>query len=309
MGNNTWTTSDLISDIKLLGHVPEGNSTFTPANLIRLAQMEIQTPIAKQILSSRGGYYLTYADYPIVDSGLYDIPAGCVAGALANVELVQEPTIIPVNQLEESEQFSTNSPTTTSYGFFMRGNYVQILPIPNIGVARLWYFKRTNDLILTSQAGQINLIDILNLTVSVNFVPTNFIVGSSMDFCGDQPPFNVFGTQIITAINGTDITLDALPDEISVGDWLCLEGQTPVPQIPVEYRLPLTQRVVCKIYELQGYNDKLAAAQKKLKEYEENAMNMITPRVKSQTKIVNPVNGGFMSGSRNRLTNFPAGRT
>lgn len=306
MGYNTYTTTDLVTNIKLVGHVPTGDSTFTPANLINLANRELQTAIMKQILSTRGGYYKTFEDFEIRADGLYVIPSDAIAGALDNVELVQEPTIIPVNIIEESEQFSTNSPTSTSYGCFMRGNFVQILPIPNIGVARFWFYKRPSQLIPTNQAAQITAINGAVLTVAS--VPSTLAVGDDVDVLGDQPPFNVLGEGVITDITNTDITLDAVDYDIEIGDWIALHNQTPIPQIPVEFRPLLEQRVVSKIYELQGYLDKLAASDKKLKELEADTFNLITPRIKSQTKIINPINGGFLAGNQNRMTNFPAGR-
>jgi hypothetical protein len=306
MGYNTYTTTDLVNNILLVGHVPLANNTFTAPKLITLANRELQTPIMKQILSTRGGYYLTYEDFSIVESGLYVIPGDAIAGALENIELVQDTTIVPVNLIEESEQFSTISPTSTSYGFFMRGNYVQILPTPNLGTVRLWYNKRPSQLIPTTLAAQITSVADVILTVAS--VPSNLTVGGSIDVCGDQSPFNVLGSQTIVDITGTNITLDAPVDLASVGDWICLNKQTCIPQIPVEFRTLLEQRVVVKIYELQGYLDKMGAAQKKLEELERDTFNLITPRVKSQTKIINPINGGFLSGNSNRMTNFPAGR-
>lgn len=306
MGYNTYTTADLVNDILLLGHVPTGNNTFTPAQILRIATLELQTPVMKQILSTRGGYYLGYDEYALASTGLYVIPSGAVMGVLENVELVQNTTIIPVNQIEESEQFSTNSPTSTSYGFFMRGNYVQILPTPQIGTPRLWYTKRTSDLILTTAASQVT--GIAGAVVSVSSVPSTIVTGVTIDACGDQPPFNILATQTVTDVTGTDITLDVAVPDLEIGDWIALEGQTPVPQIPVEFRLILAQRVVCKIYELQGYLDKLRAAEKVLERYESDTFNLLTPRVKSQTKVINPIVGGFLSGNANRMTNFPAGR-
>lgn len=304
---NTYTTSDLIDDILLLGHVPTGNNTFTPAKILRIATLELQTAVTKQILSTRGGYYLTYLDMEAAEDGLYVVPSDAIAGVLANIELVQEPTIIPVNLIEESEQFSTNSPTSTSYGAFLKGNYIQILPTPSIGVARLWFFKRTSNLILTTAASQIT--GIAGAVLSVSTIPSTITVGSFVDVLGDQPPFNILGDDLeITDITGTDITLSEEVENVAIGDWLALHNQTPIPQIPVEFQVLLAQRVVVKIYELQGYLDKMKAAQAKLTEYEKDTFSLITPRVKSQTKIINPINGGFLSGNRNRMVNFPAGR-
>jgi hypothetical protein len=269
--------------------------------------MELQTSVVKQIMSTRGGYYLTYADYDAAQDGLYVIPSGAVAGALANVELVQSTTIIPVNLIEESEQFSTNSPTSTSYGFFMRGNYVQILPTPSIGTCRLWYFKRRSDLVLTSSCAQVTAVN--GAVISVSSVPSTMVTGVSVDALADQPPFNSLGEDLeITDVTGTDITLDDEVTGLAVGDWLALNGQTCIPQVPVEFRVLLAQRVVVKIYELQGYLDKMKAAQMKLSELEGATFKLITPRIQSQTRLINPVNGGFLSGNSNRMTNFAAGR-
>lgn len=307
MGNaNTWTTADLVSDVQLISHVPLGNNTFTASEILRLATLEIQTPIIKQVNSTRGNYYLTYADYEAAADGLFDIPSGCVAGALYLVQLIQDTTIIPVNPIELPEQFSTNAPSSTSYGFYMIGNQVQILPTPSIGTTRLWYVKRTSNLVQTTAASQITAVN--STVISVSSVPATFAVGTTLDACGDQPPFNVLGTRTVTDITGTDITLSAAVDDLAVGDWLALEGQTPIPQIPVEFRILLTQRVVVKIYELQGYLDKMKAAQEKLKEYEQDVFSLITPRVSSSTKIIHPTNGGFLGGNRGKVTNYPAGR-
>lgn len=310
---NLYNTSQLVEDILLMGHMPLSNSTFDAQKVIRLADLELQTPLLKQILSTRGGYYLTYADYETSANGLYVIPSDCVAGALANVELIQGPTIVPVNLIAESEQFSTISPTSTSYGFFLRGNFVQILPTPNVGTTRLWYFKRPSQLIQTVAAGEITLIvpdpDIETTVFTVTSVPSTFQVGTIVDVLGDQPPFNILGNAVtITDITGTDITIDAIVDSVTVGDWIALHNQTPVPQIPVEYRILLSQRVVCKIYELQNMIKKWEAAKQVLKEYEESTLSLITPRVQSQSKVISPSNGGFLQGGRNRYINFPAGR-
>jgi hypothetical protein len=303
MGYNTYTTTDLVTNMKLVGHVPTGNNTFTTTNLIILADRELQTPIMKQILSTRGGYYTTYSDYvPTVD-GLYPIPVDSIMGALDHIEIVNGTSVIPVSPIDKNEQFSTVSPTSTSYGSYMRGNFVQILPFPDTGVVRLWYSKRPSKLVAPSACAQITAIAANVITVSS--LPSTLSIGKLIDAIGDQPPFNILGSVTITAINGTDITVSAAIQDLAIGDWLCLNKQTCVPQIPVEFRPLLEQRVVCKIYELQGYLDKLTKAQQSLKELEDATFGLITPRVKSQTKVILPVNGGFLGGSR-RTTNFPA---
>ena len=305
MAANSYTTSDLVDNVILIGHIPLSNSTFTATQVIRLADREMQTALMSQILSVREGYYLTYVDYTINAAGQYPIPPGAIGGALANIELVQEPTIIPVNRIEESEQFSTTSPSSTSYGFFIKGNTIQILPTPNIGVARVWFLRRPSALVTTASAAQVTVI--AGSTITVSTLPATMQIGTSVDLCQDQPTFNVLATRTITNIVGLDVTFGSAVTDLAAGDWMALENQTPVPQIPVEFRPLLEQRVVVKMYELQAYLDKMRAAQAKLEELERALFRLITPRVQSQTKIIMPVNGGFMGGGRGR-GNFPASR-
>lgn len=306
MAANTYTTDDLVNDILLAGHIPLANNTFTATKLLKLATWELQTPIMKQILSTRGGYYMTYEDYVANQSGAYPIPMNATAGALANVELVQGTTIIPVNLMEESEQFSTNSPTTTSYGFYMQGNNVIIRPTPVVGNPRLWFFRRPSELVPVSSCAQITSIAGDVLTVSS--LPTDWAVDDEVDLVGDQPPFNIGDETLVTAISGTDVTVAVTTPSVEIGDWICLHNQTCIPQLPVEFRVLLVQRVVVRVYEIQGYLDKMNQAKKKLDELEKDTFGLITPRVQSQSKIINPVNGGFLTGGRRQM-NFPAGHT
>ncbi len=410
-GYNGYTTQDLIDNITLTGHVPVGNLTFSPENLVTLANRELSTPIIKQILSTRGGYYLTHVDYEGRQDGLYDIPPDSVAGALYNVELVQDTTVIQVNPVEPSELCTTDSPTTTTYGFYLIGNKIQILPTPPVGSLRLWFYKRTSKLVPVSAAAKINNVDDTGGVLLVDSIPDNFGVGDTVDVVGNEPPFNILGTSVISDITGMQITLEDPPlDEndqtyailevssilytasndgasgnditiqyvdgavlgmefvtvvgtaitvtisdgmslasnilaafqasvpalllvspalvgadvaqniygptnlvgganltVSSGNYICLNDQTCIPQIPVEYRMILEQRVIVSIYEIQGNKEKLAAAVAKLKELEADTMSLINNRVKSKTKIINPANGGFLSGRWARLANFSAG--
>lgn len=302
---NSYTTTDLVNNILLVGHLPTGNNTFTATQAIELADRELQTSVISQIQSTRGGYYLSYQDYTARADGLYVIPSDCIAGALENIEVIQDSGIIPVALIEESEQFSTTAPTTTSYGAFLKGNFVQILPIPTVGSVRVWFSKRPSKLVPITSCARITAI--AGAVITVSALPTTFLAGISIDALGDQPPFNILSTETILSVAGTDVTLSNPVNDLTVGDWLALEKQTPVPQIPVEFRPLLEQRVVVKIYELQGFREKMQMAQKKLEELEKATFLLITPRVKAKTKVIHPVNGGFLSGGRSRMSNFPAG--
>ena len=288
---NSYNTTLLVSNVQSVGHIPLSNSTFTSPEIINLANRELQTALISQICSIREGYYLTYHDFVLNSTGRYTIPSQAIGAALDAVQIVIEPSILNVNRLEHAEQFSTIAPATTTYGYFISGNTVNIMPNPTFGVVRLWFNRRPNALTAVSAASLITAIAGNVLTVSS--LPSTFLVGSNINLCQDQPNFDVLTETTISAIAGTSVTLTDISTDLAVGDWLCLADQTPVPQIPVEFRPLLEQRVVVKIYELQGYLDKMKAAGSMLERMEKDTFKLISPRVGTQTKIINPQNGGF----------------
>src|SRR5690606_8653031 len=90
--------------------------------------------------------------------------------------------------------------------------------------------------------------------------------------------------QTITGISGTTIEFSSLPDELAVGDYVCLAGESPVPQIPVEFHALLAQEVVVKVLEALGKSTK--DAKDDLKTLKENLPNLITPRVQGESRRV-----------------------
>jgi hypothetical protein len=303
---NSYNTTTLVSNVQLIAHIPLSNATFLSPQIITLADRELQTSLVAQITSVREGYYLSYEDFDTATNGEYLIPSQAIGGSLEAIEIVDNSSIIPVNRVEQSEQFSTNVPTATTYGYYIRGNTIKVLPSDFSGGLRVWFLRRPNALVATSACGSITAI--ASNVITVSSLPTTFVVGTTVDLCQDQPTFNVLSSPTITAISGTDVTLSAVPDDLAVFDWLCLQNQTPVPQVPVEFRPILEQRVAVKIYELQGYLDKMKAAESVLAKMEKDMFTLISPRVKSQTKLINPQNGGFNNTSGRYSSKYWSGR-
>ncbi len=292
---NSYNTTTLVSNVQLIGHFPLSNDTFTATEVINLANRELQTALISQILGVREGYYLTYVDYDTNQAGTFAIPSQAIGGGLAAVQIFLDPSLIPVNRIDQAEQFSTIAPMSTTYGYFIAGNTINVMPVPTFGKLRVWFFRRPNTLVEVTAAASISTVTDNVLVVSS--LPSTFAVDTVVDLCADQPTFDVLGTRTITAISGTTVTLDSAVDNLAEFDWLCLQNQTPVPQIPVEFRPLLEQRVVVKVYELQGYLEKMKAAGDVLKGMEMMLFKMITPRNESQTRVINPQNGGFSNAN------------
>ncbi len=304
MAVNTYTTDDLVDLIKLLGHVPQGNSTFTPANLMTLADFELQTAISKQLKATNAGFFQTVVEYDQSDTGLYPVPSNAIASTAYVVQIRNGQAIWPVSVQAVEEMTTTTYPSVGNYACFIRANTFHMLPVQFGGVFSVTYDRRRSKLVATTACALISAIN--GQVVTVTSVPSAWVNGDSVDLQQSSPQFDYLGTREVTNITGTDITLDGDLTDLSVGDYLCLEGQSCVPQIPVEFQQLLAQRVVCKIYELQGYIEKLKAAKAILKEMEDALTAMVTPRTQAAPTVINPSWGGRRPGNSWSRFNPPA---
>lgn len=302
---NTNTTSDLVSLIKILGHVPQSNATFTPANLLTLADSELRTAIAKMLKVADEGYFQTIVENNYVSSGIYSMPSAAVASAAYVIQIRNGVAIWPVSRQDVAEMTTTNGPSGGNWSFFIRNNKLHLLPAEFSGVLRITYERRPSKLVPVSSCAQVS--SIAGQVITVASVPSGWIVGYTLDLQSAQPPFDVLSTCTITNISGTAITLSGTVTDLAVSDFLCLEEQTCVPQIPIELQQLLAQLVVCRIYELQGYLDKLKVAKDKANEMKADLTAIITPRVQSTPKVINPAWGGRQIGNRRGRFIPPAG--
>ena len=243
-------------------------------------------------------------EYNQDDSGEYRIPGSAIAATAYSIQIRNGQALWPVSRQEVAEMTTTTFPSTGNWTYFIRGNTLVMLPAQFSGVLRITYERRPSKLVPLTSCGLISAIN--GQVITVGSVPSGWVVGDSIDLQAAQPQFDILGNCEITDITGTDITLDGDLGDLAVGDYLCLEDQTCVPQVPVEFHQLLAQRVVCKIYELQGYLDKMKAAQAKLKEMEDALTALITPRTQAAPKVINPSWGGRKPGNAWARFNPPA---
>lgn len=295
-----YTNSDLVDAITLAAHIPTAQVTFTPEQLLALADEETQDGILPQLLSVRENFYLTYVELPLNAEQKYDIPERAIAMGLSDVKIRVDNTLQNVTRIEVSELLYTHQAPGPNWGWFVENNQVCILGNPQSGVVRLYFYRWPNNLVLPTSAAEVTVINGNDVTVAS--LPTSFSIATPLDFIKAQPGYDLLALdETPTVINALTLTFanDTVPSRLAVGDWLSLSGTTPVPQMPREFRPLLVQRVVVRIYEIQGYLDKKKSAQEKLKEKEEALFKLINPRVAESPKRMSAWNA-FSGGQRRR---------
>lgn len=283
-----YTTTTLLDDIRTGGMFPAASTAlFTDADLLRLADREMQTGIVPLILGVREDYFSTYTDVAITSgAGTQDIriPYRAIGGKLQNVALMGNG-----NDWRYIPRLDVTCLENSNGGFYVSGNVLTLWnPIGNWNAssARLSYFLRPNKLVLTTAVGVVATVTPATKVVTVTSAPAGWPTASApYDFVRAKPGYESLGIDQYATRSSTTLTFaTALPADLAVGDYVCLPEESPVPQIPSEFHPVLAQRVICKALEAINDASGLGPAQAKLIEMQHAAMAMICPRVDGEQK-------------------------
>ena len=289
------TTADLITSITSRGLVPTNQNTYTTAQMLQIADEELQTGLLPLVLSTQEEYYSTYLDYtaPGMTMTLPDRAIGGKLRAVVYTNLGKEWSI-PRIELEDVAW-------TTQPSYYFRGNEIVFTEQPPYSV-RLYYHTRPSHLIQTSECGRIASIDPMTNSLTLSSVPSTYTTGLTYDVVSSSAPAKVKALdQTVLTIVGTVLTFTALPTAI-VGDYFCLSGQSPAIQLPYELIPVLAQRVAVKVLEGIGDMDGSKRAQEKLNEMEPRAFRLLEPRSDAQPHKVINRNSGIRRNGRNQTT-------
>lgn len=282
----TFTTADLITSIKRVTHVAQGNSTFSAADFLAIADTEMRTRVAPKIASCRENYWLTTQDQAVdSDRNEYPLPSKALGSAIVDAMVRSGTNLIHLSRVEASDLYSTQYSTRPAYCYYIEDFILKLIPNNISGTVVMWYYRIPSQLVPVEDCAQITAI--AGSTVTVNAVPSDFASLPEMDIVSQQPGFNVLKKDSSPVqISGSDIEFDELPETVAVGDYVCLSGQSCVVQCPLEWIECLVEATAVKIYEIQGYEKKHDSAKKTLAEMEQMAMSLVSPRTIENAKVI-----------------------
>lgn len=289
-----YTTKNLIESVKSRIYMPLSQSTVTEIDILRYADEELQTNIVPLMLGVREEYFVNYKDFNINSSNEYEIPQRAVGLKLKDVtarDASGNEISMAKYQLEDShDTYNDGDFTTNSYSFTLINNKVKVLGnISGDASIRLYYFERPSELILSSAGSRIETIDRVNNSITVQNLPNTFTVGESVDLVKNRPGYEtLLADAKISNIGGTQVDFSSstsIPDDLQVGDWLCLAEQAPVIQVPKDIYPLLSQLVIIRI--LEALNDPaLGAAMKNMEMMRANVLDLLAPRVEGEAKKI-----------------------
>lgn len=270
-------TEDLIKELKLLSGFPDDNY-FSDEELLSILDRELQITVVPLLMSLQEEYFLYDKDVTITQ-GSYRIPSRSILNKLRDVKVINGDSVQSLDRLFEEDR------PYKRQGYYITNNKVELTDNFS-GTLRMSYFLTPSKLILSEQAAEI--INITSNQVEVAGLPDTFSLNKKVDFVRTETPTDLLALdQTITNISGTTLTFDSLPQELQVGDMVCLSGESPIPHIPTTLYPVLVQAAL--VTALSSKKDKQATQEfEKLELLKKTMVNTLAPRVESPDIKIRP---------------------
>lgn len=280
-----YTIDALIDNIKIISSVPSSQNLFSKDKFVKLANNQLFSKMVPYIMSFRSDYFLTEKEMKLssLEDGTFKLPIDSIGLKLKDIYIKNIKTPLPYLSINEIKH-------TNRKGYYIRGNEVVINRYQDINsdyTLKVAYYRRPNYLVSSSVCGKVlSIIEGSNQLV-LNLFP-NYEVGTKLCCISSEPGFDIkYSDTSLLAIDGFTITLEDI-SKIKIGDWICLDNTSPIPQIPVETMPLFEQMIVIKIMEAMNDRHGLENAKADYQDMEKQVRMTLFPRVDDSYKKVLP---------------------
>lgn len=308
MAKRNYTNEDLLKSIKLGCMVPISQIALSDEDILFLASEELELDVLSGVLKAREEYNVYVDTQARNDSGFYPIPSRASGARLRSVFLKDQNnnlyrcSEISVDEVPLLQNYYTNGLWDPM--FYIQNDKVVFLnntaQTINAAYVVLHYYLEPNTLVMPDRCLTIKSIDTTTGLIEVDErqVPNFFEVGGELDFIQcrpsniikamDIPLVSVSSNVPVTSQKFITVNPSDIPDDLAVGDFVALAGESPVPQLTANLRPLLAQATICRILESQGDNNNIVVAQKKLDKMVKGMSALIQDRTEGNPKkIVN----------------------
>lgn len=295
-----YTAEYLVEGIKLEGSVPSEQRLFDTPDFIRLMSDTLKKRITPRILATREEHFVHYEDIALESGKLrYRVPKRAIGGKVRGVAIYDANgrKIKDLDRLQpENNEQVVGDPSIRSGSTYHFENSHVILAEDLDSQAttlRIKYYRRPNRLVENNEAGQITAINYDTGSITLSNLPSTFKAGVKVDIIAGTPGFESRADSLtIEGQIAFSIQVDETKvQEVEIGDWVALEGCSPIPQIPEDLHAILQQHAVVKVLTSLEDTQGAANAAADLDELERNLYELLEDRDdQSDTKLVNTGN-------------------
>jgi len=311
MGTAAYEAAYHVEQARVRGGIPVTDARFGTTRMLALLTAEMQGAIAPLIHAAKSEHgILAYTVPTVANQSRYNLPPSAFASTLRDVYWIDaDDAAHPVQQISAADPrvytLRSAPPAVPAY-FVLQGSVVALYPAPNAaGTLALPHYARPSTLVPLASTLEIVAVDVGSSSVTL-----------TVNYDGDQPFTYLrerlavvsatpgFESRIVNGLNfnpGPDgigtflfefLNEDVVGGTPQVGDYLCLPGESPVPQIPVELFPLLHARVAYVAVPSTGDTSQAAnALATQVAELTQRAVDFLRPRVESMAPQIG--RGGF----------------
>ncbi len=305
-----YVSDSLIASAVRRGRIPD--NAFTVAELLSIANEEMESYLVPLIVSAQESYYETFVDVPVSTdySTIYRIPSRAVGGALKEIVFLDvsgREVDVPRIDVTDLEQ--------ASWGFVLQGQGVRYVnrigradtltlrmhfpfsPSPFCQAANAALITAINGSAIT--LGAVPPAPVPLLSPADGGAPGNMASVTLFDIVKGTPGFEVAGFDLAGTVSGSVLTLSSpVPTGIAVGDYVCQARQTPLPAAPTCMHPLLAQSIAVACLERLGQGDDAQAEAAKRADMQKRVLPLIENRVRGAPKSITPRRNIFAAAKR-----------
>lgn len=289
-----YTVDQLILSMKLRGYLPSGTGLTTSQILVLMTE-ELGLYMPALLKSIREEYLVAELDIAVAAAAV-PIPERACGSALRTVQWLDgagKP--FPLNRIEPERRSEYASTGSEPCAYLFQGDDIILVPAVTSGTLHLSYQQRPGRLVLPEDCGEVTAINTGTKAVTISAAPSTFTNSETYDFVSSTPNFRALALDQAATVASTVLTFaTALPARLAVGDFVCLSGDTCIPQMPTELHTVLAQRTAYKIAEATG-SARAPAIGAGLAQARADAITLLSPRSDGSSR---PIVSRYGAGRR-----------
>jgi len=251
-----YNSAKLIEAIKRNTQIPTSQRRFENSDFLAFLNEELNLKITGILLALRQDYYVTTIDIPLVASqSAYDIPGSAVGWKLESIGYLDSDSkysSIPMISRSQRGKYDGIQNANSPSAVYIMGNILYTVPDMGADVTgslSLDLVRIQNELVLPTSCGEISIVTDTGTDYQMTVDTVPIADGDTCDVISGTNPFNIIARGVTAGVAGNVITVtygDDFERAPVAEDYVCIQGQTPYPNIPEDFHPVLAQAAAAR---------------------------------------------------------------
>ena len=309
----TWTTADVLSDVRRAASLPATSTDWTDVVLLREVTNVLWDFAGWALIQGGEGRLLSYLDRATTSAlpgaagqREFLLPSGASLSTIEDVSFVDQAGMNESRLLRidhaDGGFVGTYAETGTPNAYTLIGERIRLYPAPSTGgTLRITYPRRHAELVADTALNVATLSSVTSASsttsqLTIGVAITALAVGDALDVIRSTYPYApIVESCEVTALAGANllITVDrplsAFTGNVTTGARVVRAGRSPYVAMPLELRSCITEKTTANVLRAVGDLQGSMASEQAATVSLARAMQALSPRAKrDKPKAINP---------------------